>query len=245
MTLWIPLISSAATPVDSLWSRAGNNYSEGNYSEAAKLYEQILNENGESADLYFNLGNAYFKQNLLGQARLNYERALRLDPSNVDVRHNLEFAEAMQTDKIDEVKEVFLTSWMNSAATIFSTNTWTIVFFVFIAAALALLYFFIFAQSSRTGKLSFVGLCLFFLMGASSLYLGYRQRAQMLNRMEAIIYSPEVTVKSTPNNSGADLFIIHEGLKVKIIEKQGNYYRIMLNDGKSQGWIPRESAEII
>jgi tetratricopeptide (TPR) repeat protein len=241
----MPLVSSATLPVDSLWNRAGNKYSEGKYGEAAQLYEQILNENGESSELYFNLGNAYFKQNLPGQARLNYERALRLDPANTDIRHNLEYAEAMQTDKIDEVKEVFLTSWMNEAAGFFSTEIWTIVFFVFAAAALLMLYFFIFSHSPRAGKLLFAGLCLSIFIGASSLYLGYRQRGQMLNRMEAIIYSPEVTVKSTPGNSGADLFIIHEGLKVKIIEKQGNYYRIMLKDGKSQGWIPRESAEII
>jgi hypothetical protein len=94
-------------------------------------------------------------------------------------------------------------------------------------------------------KLSFSGFCLFFLLSVCSFYLGYRQRNHVLNRTEAIIYLPEITVKSTPNDSGSDLFIIHEGLKVKVIEKQENHYRIILNDGKSQGWIPRKSAEII
>jgi tetratricopeptide (TPR) repeat protein len=232
-------------PVDTLWNRANDSYSIGNYQEAAQLYEQILNENGESAEIYFNLGNACFKQNLLGAAHLNYERARRLDPTNPDILHNLDFVKAMQIDKIDEIQDVFITTWLDNVMNICSGNTWSIVFFTLIALSLLLLSFFIFSQTSKIRKLSFTGFCLFILLSITSFYLGYRQRNQTLNRSEAIIYSQEVVVKSTPNNSGSDLFIIHDGLKVRIIDKQGNYYRIILNDGKSQGWIPRESAEII
>jgi hypothetical protein len=232
-------------PADTLWNRANNSYSIGNYQEAAQLYEQILNENGESAEIYFNLGNACFKQNLLGAAHLNYERARRLDPTNPDILHNLDFVKAMQIDKIDEVQDIFITTWLDDVMNIFTGNTWSTVFFTLIILSLLLLSFFLFSQTSRIRKLSFTGFCLFILLSVTSFYLGYRQRNQALNRSEAIIYSSEVVVKSTPNNSGSDLFIIHEGLKVRIIDKQGNYYRIILNDGKSQGWIPRESAEII
>jgi tetratricopeptide (TPR) repeat protein len=232
-------------PADTLWSRANNSYSNGNYQEAAQLYEQILNEHGESAEIYFNLGNACFKQNLLGAAHLNYERARRLDPANPDILHNLDYVKATQIDKIDEIRDIFITTWLDKVMNLFSGNTWTAMFFSLTAISLLLLSFFIFSQTSKIRKLSFSGFCLFILLSATSFYFGYRQRSQALNRQEAIIYSQEVTVKSTPNNSGADLFIIHEGLKVRIIDKQGNYYRIILNDGKSQGWIPRESAEII
>jgi tetratricopeptide (TPR) repeat protein len=232
-------------PVDTLWNRANNSYSMGNYQEAIQLYEQILNENGESAEIYFNLGNACFKQNLLGAAHLNYERARRLDPTNPDILHNLDFVKAMQIDKIDKIQDVFITTWLDDLMNTFSGNTWSIVFFALIIVSLLLLSFFIFSQTSRIRKLSFTGFCLFILLSVTSFYLGYRQRSRALNRSEAIIYSSEVVVKSTPNNSGSDLFIIHEGLKVRIIDKQGNYYRIILDDGKSQGWIPRESAEII
>jgi tetratricopeptide (TPR) repeat protein len=241
----ITSVVAGEIPADTLWNRANDLYSTGNYQEAAQLYEQILNENGESAEIYFNLGNACFKQNLLGAAHLNYERARRLDPTNPDILHNLDFVKAMQTDKIDKVQDVFITTWLDSVTNAFSGNTWSAVFFALIILSLLLLSFFIFSQTSRIRKLSFTGFCLFILLSATSFYLGYRQRSQTLNRSEAVIYSSEVVVKSAPNNSGSDLFIIHEGLKVKIIDKQGNYYRIILDDGKSQGWIPRESAEII
>jgi hypothetical protein len=152
---------------------------------------------------------------------------------------------AMQIDKIDILQDVFITTWLDNVMNIFSGNTWAIVFFTMITVLLLLLSFFIFSHTSKIRKLSLTGFCLFTLLSITTFYLGYRQRNQALNRSEAIIYSSEVVVKSTPNNSGSDLFIIHEGLKVKIIDKQGNYYRIILDDNKSQGWIPRESAEII
>lgn len=236
---------AAGIPADTLWNSANNSYSTGAYREAAQLYEQILNEKGESAEIYFNLGNACFKQNLLGPAHLNYERARRLDPTNPDILHNLDFVKAMQIDKIDEIQDVFITSWLDNLMNIFQTGVWAAVFYTFIILSLLLLSVFIFSQASGKRKLSFTGFCLFILLSGISFYLGYRQRTQALNRSEAIIYSSEIVVKSTPNNSGSDLFIIHEGLKVRIIDRQGNYYRIILNDGKSQGWIPRESAEII
>jgi hypothetical protein len=243
--LSVTLLTAGEVPVDTLWNSANNSYSVGNYQEAAQLYEQILNENGESAEIYFNLGNACFKQNLLGAAHLNYERARRLDPTNPDILHNLDFVKAMQIDKIDEVQDIFITTWLDNVMNIFTGKAWSTVFFTLITLSLLLLSFFIFSQTSRIRKLSFSGFCLFILLSVTSFYLGYRQRNQTLNRSEAIIYSQEVVVKSTPNNSGSDLFIIHEGLKVRIIDKQENYYRIILDDGKSQGWIPRESAEII
>lgn len=233
----------SAEPVDTLWNRANNLYSGGNYLEAGEIYEQILNENGESAEIYFNLGNAYFKQNKLGPAHLNYERARRLDPQNADIQYNLNFVKALQTDKIEQVQDVFLTSWLDNVTNIFSSTMWAVVFLILIAISLVMIGLSIFSKKSK--KLFFAGFCLFILLGIVSFYMGYRQRNQTLNRTEAIIYAPEVTVQSTPNNTGATLFIIHEGLKVNIIEKQGNYYRIILEDGKSQGWIPRESAEII
>jgi tetratricopeptide (TPR) repeat protein len=236
---------AADIPADTLWKNANNHYSAGNYRESAQLYEQILNEHGESALIYFNLGNAYFKQNMQGPARLNYERALRLDPTNADILYNLDFVKALQPDKIDEIKDMFITTWLNDVTNIFSESLWSIVFLMFAILFLLLLAFFIFSRSSKIRKLAFAGVCLCFVLSSASFYLGSRQRKQTLNRSEAIIYSPEITVKSTPNDSGSDLFIIHEGLKVQIIEKQGNYYRIMLGDRKSQGWIPRESAEII
>ena len=236
---------AASESADSLWMKANDAYSRGEYADAARGYELILNEAGESSELYYNLGNAYFKLNRLGPARLNYERAHRLDPSDPDIRHNLDFVEAVQTDKIDEVKDLFVTGLLDDIGNLLSGKGWTMLFFSLLACGLIALYFFVCSKTPRTRKLTFAGFAFLIMLGGASFYLGYRQRVGILDRSEAVIYAAEITVRSTPGDSGADLFIIHEGLKVRVIDKQGNYYRIILNDGKSQGWIPRDSAGII
>jgi tetratricopeptide (TPR) repeat protein len=233
----------AQPSADTLWNSANRNYSEGNYKDAAQQYEQILKEYGKSSDLYFNLGNAYFKLDRIGLARLNYERARRLSPANPDIIHNLEFVDALQVDKIDEVKPLFITSLLDDVANVFTDGVWSVIFFVFVVLTLFLLGVFIFSRAGSR-KLVFSGICLFFILCLASSYFAWRQRNSVLSRGEAVVTSDEVMVKSAPN-SGSDLFLIHEGLKVKILDKQNNCYRIILNDGKSQGWIPREDAEII
>jgi len=244
-TFIVSTCAFAQMSADSLWGNANAKYTEGKFDEAAQLYEIILNEKGESAEVYFNLGNAYFKQNKQGPAHLNYERALRLDPKNSDIIYNIEYLNALQQDRIDIVQDAFLTNWINGVTNMFSQTTWSVVFFATMAMSLALLFTFMFSKTSKIKKLSFASLCLCLLLTMSSFYLGYRQRAQILNKTEAIIFAKEVKVKSAPGNTGSDLFTIHEGLKVNIIEKQSDYYRIILDDGKSQGWISRDVAEII
>ena len=237
--------ATAAESADSLWNRANASYSEANYEEAGKLYEQILAESGESADLYFNLGNAYLKQNMIGQARLNYERALRLDPENPDIVYNIDYAKSMQLDKIDEIKEMFLTTWFNDAANLASASSWSAFFFCLLGVCLALLLVYFFTHSDRMRKLSFIAACFVLLLVAASFVLGNRRRHNQLKNDEAVIFAPVVTVKSAPSTSGADLFIVHEGLKVKVLDTQSDWMRIMLGDGKSQGWVPKNAAEVI
>ncbi|MDR2563017.1 MAG: tetratricopeptide repeat protein [Prevotellaceae bacterium] len=234
-----------AEPADSLWNRANRSYSEANYVEASALYEQILSESGESAELYFNLGNAYLKQNMIGQARLNYERALRLAPENEDILYNINFAKSLQMDKIDEVQEMFLTRWFNDAASLTSASGWSAVFFTLLALCLILLLVYFFTRGDRLRKLSFILACFALLLVAASFVLGNRRRHNQLKNDEAVIFAPAVTVKSSPNSSGSDLFIVHEGLKVKVLDNQEEWIRIILGDGKSQGWVPKSAAEVI
>lgn len=237
--------AALSQPADTLWNRANQSYQNGNYEESSALYEQILNESGESSSLYFNLGNAYLKQNMTGKARLNYERALRLDPENPDVIYNINFAKSMQMDKIEEVKEVFLSLWFNNVANVLSMTGWTIAFIGLLSLCLILLLLYFFTRSLRIRKLSFISACFVLLLVAVSFVFGNKRKYNQIKEDEAVIFAPVVTVKSSPNTSGADLFIIHEGLKVKVLDTEGNWIRIMLSDGKSQGWAPKESMEII
>lgn len=234
-----------ATPTDTLWNQANQRYAEGHYQEASKLYEQILATAQESADVYFNLGNAYFKQSLTGPARLNYERALRLDPENEDIQHNLQFAKSMQLDKIDEVQEMFLSVWFDKLLNTFTSNGWAILFIGLFMCLLSLTLIYLFTNNYRLRKISFLSGVFVILLLFLSFVFGSRQRSKQIDNSHAIIFAPVVTVKSSPDTSGADLFIVHEGLKVKVIEKQGSWQRIMLGDGKSQGWIPMESLVVI
>ena len=235
----------STAPSETIWNDAGEAYVSGNYEQASLSYERILKEYGESFEVYYNLGNAYFKQNMQGPARLNYERALRLDPGNEDILHNIEFAKAMQSDRIDEIKELVFTKWLDNAAGRFSPETWATTIYALLAALLTLIMLFVFSSTTRTKKLSLLGACLLSLIMGASFFLGTRNRNLRTSNDQAIIYKPVVTVKSAPDLSGADLFIIHEGLKVKVIESQTGWIRIMLYDGKSQGWIPKESLQII
>ncbi|MDR1056564.1 MAG: tetratricopeptide repeat protein [Prevotellaceae bacterium] len=238
-------ISSAySSPVDSLWVQANKAYIEGNYAEASEKYEDILALDFESPDIYFNLGNAYYKQNMIGQSILNYERALRLSPENVDVIHNLEMARLMQLDKIEAVPEFVLSKWYNSVLQIASADAWGIFSIVLFAVFLVLLMVYFFTWSYGLRKLSFFTSILAFILCIITLVFALQQRAGLLDDSKAIVFAPVVTVKSSPDVNGTDLFIIHEGMKIKIIDHIGDWNRIVLSDG-NQGWASAASMQII
>lgn len=233
-----------AQSVDSLWVQGNNAYTAGNYEEAANKYEQILARDLESPDLYFNLGNAYYKQNMIGQAVLNYERALRLSPDNVDIFNNLEMARLMQLDKIEEVPDFIVSKWYNSVLQIASANVWGIISIALFAVLLLLFLVYCFTKQYGLRKLSFFTSVLSLLLFIVTLVFAVQQRNILTDNSQAVIFSPVVTVKGSPDTNGTDLFIVHEGLKVKIIDQIGDWNRITLSDG-SQGWAPAESMERI
>lgn len=234
-----------AEPVDSIWQKANSNYTSGNFAEAAELYEQILKTGEVSSDLYFNLGNAYFKQNMNAEARLNYERALRLDPQNEDILYNIRYVKVFQSDKIDEIEEMFLSKWVDNILNAFTSTQWAVAFIGLFFLMLVLILVYLFTNKYTLRKISFISSVAIVVLLLFTFLMGIRQRNQQLDRSEGIIFSSVITVKASPDASGSDLFIIHEGLKVKIIGEQGSWIRIKLTDGKSQGWIPKESLKRI
>jgi len=232
-----------ASPADSL-KKANNAYASEEYGKAIKVYENILDSGNVSAPLYFNLGNAYYKSNSIPKAILNYERAKLLAPNDEDIQFNLEMANQYVIDKIDPLPQPFFVTWGEAILNIFTSNQWAIFSIAAFVTTLILALIYLFSTRIVLKKLAF-GLAIFTLIiSMSTLALSARQKAKITNHNHAIIFDPTVTVKASPDQSGTDLFVIHEGLKVEIEQKLNNWVEIKLEDGNS-GWVKNEVLEEI
>ncbi|MFR9166096.1 MAG: tetratricopeptide repeat protein [Dysgonomonas sp.] len=223
-------------------------YQDGDFEKAIGLYEnelKIQKEKGyESADLYYNLGNAYFRDNEVAKAILNYERAALINPGDRDIRHNLDFARTKTEDKIISVDTFFLQSWFDSVQNLQSSNTWaklSITFFILLVAALCVFFF---VPKLFVKKVSFyAGIVLLVLVIFTNIF-SYRQKSKILNRDTAIIMPGSVSVKNSPDNNSKELFILHAGTKVKINKQDGNWMEIEIANG-NVGWTTKDKLEII
>lgn len=219
-------------------------FSKGQYSKAIELYGAILNEKGESAEIYYNLGNAYYRSSKIALAILNYERALLLDPGDSDIRFNLQMAKLKTVDKIEPIGEFFLISWFQSIQNMGAADSWAklgiTTFILFICCLI--LYFF--SRWIRIKKIAFyIGVVLLVVVIFSNIFAS-NQNSKLINRNNAIIFVPTVTIKSSPDASGTDLFILHEGTKVSVKSTLGEWSEIELENG-SIGWILSKSIESI
>jgi len=245
LLLLVPAQMNASDYTDSLWTAGTQAYTEGNWQDAAKNWTDIVNLGEVSASLYYNIGNAAFKQGEYAQAILNYERALKLDPSYAPARYNLEFAQSMIQDKIDDVPEFFLKTWARKLGWMLPSNTWAVLSLLLFAAALALLLVFLLSSQSKSRKMGFFGGILALILAILALCLASWQRRDSLRSDDVIITKSVTLVKSSPGGGEAkDLFILHEGTKVKRMDEVGNWSNIELKDGR-QGWILNEDFEKI
>ena len=237
-------ILSLGIPANAQKEKADSAYAKENYSLAIDIYEEILKE-GVSSDIYYNLGNAYYRQGDITRAIINYERALEMSPGDPDIRHNLQMAQSMTTDRITPETEFLFITWWRSLTNMLSVDGWakTALASMAIAILLALLYLF----SGRTGlrKLGFFGSSLALLVFILSNILAWQQKDETLNRKGAIVTAGAAQVKSTPSDNGTDLFILHEGTKVIITDSGMEQWKeIRVADGK-EGWIESSAIEII
>ena len=231
----------SAQNVDSLWSKANELYSLGMYKDASNLYENIINDGSESAGLYYNLANAYYKQNMLGKSILYYERAHKLNSSDEDIIHNLEFARAQVLDKIDPLPTFFIAKAAQSVKSLFTADGWAMLAVTLFAVGLLLIlaaYFFMHRLIFR--RLFFwVGVIAIFLCVASNFIA-----SSITAVREAVVLSPVSTIKSSPDASGKELFILHEGTKVRILDELSSWKKIKISNG-NQGWVAAEDIEQI
>ena len=226
-------------------AQADSAYINNDFAGAVNLYEQILANEGESADIYYNLGNSYYKMENIAKAIVNYEKALVLNPGNGDIRFNLELAQSKTVDKVTPMSEVFLVTWMKNLTNTMNEKGWAklgIITFILMLLMLALYFF---SKKVTLKKVGFITAICFMLVCIVANVFASNQREKAQNHGNAIIMAPSVTVKSTPNEGGTDLFILHEGRKVMIKDNtMRDWKEIQLEDGNA-GWVPSSVIEII
>lgn len=219
-------------------------YNNSQFERAIAAYEQIVANGYESEALYFNLGNAYYKSNKVPQAIVNYERALKLNPNDEDIQFNLQLANTHVVDKIDVLPEFFLTSWWNRFIQLFSSNEWAYASMAAFVLGLVLLLIFFLSGKVVARKVSFWLAVLLIISSVFTFNFSRKQKWMAQNEPEAIIMTPSVVVKSSPSDNGTELFLIHEGLKVKVSDKLGDWREIKMSDG-NKGWIKESDLEVI
>lgn len=228
--------------LSTLFLDANAQYAEGNYAEATTMYQQLISEQ-PSAEVYYNLGNAYFKQGELAQSILAYERALRLQPSHKNAKHNLQFAQSRIIDNIEDTQSFFLSNWFKAIRNALSENTWMWMSIAYFLCMLIGIFFFAFSHTIWIRKTAFytsmVALLISIIACANAGSLHKRDTV----RAEAIITQGVVNAKSSPDCSGTDLFTIHEGTKVEIRETIGDWCCIHV--GNDVGWIQLSHLERI
>ena len=224
---------------------ADSAYVREDYELAASLYCQLTQRDGESAELYFNLGNCYYRQDSIAKAILYYERARLLDPSDDDIRFNLEMARVKTVDKVVPASEMFFVTVFRSMVLSLSISGWAtlgITLFVLMLIALAI---YLFVPHLLTKKVSFAVAVIALLVCVFANIAAVQQRKQIDNRTGAVIMSASAVVKSTPSTSGADLFILHEGTHVEIVDDtMREWVEVRMSDGK-EGWLHRSEIEVI
>lgn len=239
-----PAIDTASATADELWQAANTAYTAGDYGRAAELYTAIVDKGMYSAPLYYNLANSLFKEGETGRAILFYNRALRLAPGDEDIRHNLEYAERTTKDKIEEIPEFFLTSWIKALRSTMSCTAWTILSLVLLVAALALGLFYLLAQRIAIRKTGFYGMVAALVCFIASTLMAWSERNMLVERNEAVVMSSAISVKSSPDKSATDLFVLHEGTVVTIGNTVEGWAEIRIADG-NKGWVETERIERI
>ncbi|MCI2082605.1 MAG: BatD family protein [Bacteroidales bacterium] len=232
-----PVFKAKADPVvDTLWSQANRAYTEGSYDTALPKYKAIVEQDGlASPELYCNIGDCYFKMSQISDAILYYEKALKLDPSFADAENNLAICQARIVDRIDVLPEFFLTKWTRKLKYSMSSNAWAWISLILLSVTAILLLVYFYGRSGRVAALVFS--CIFFALTLCSAGLSFSEKRDAAVQNTAIVMQPAATVKSSPGDSGNDVFVIHEGIKVNVLDTLGDWTKIEISDGR-QGWLP-------
>lgn len=227
--------ATSASP-DERFTQANNAYDNGEYQQAAEIYNQIIDDGFASWQLYYNLGNAYYRMDQMGNAILNYKRALRLSPNKRVVKDNLTLAQSKTVDNIEEIPKMFLVQWTDKVSAIMSPRGWRTATIIILTLTAALAAVFFIARNYSLRKTAFILLAIFIIFTLFSAFNAAISAKKVTNNKEAVIIAPMVVVKGSPDAKSVDKFIIHEGTLLSIDDEQDDWWQITIADGKS-GWI--------
>lgn len=236
------MINIIATPADSIISEANRHYYNLEFDKAAALYKSVVDEGYSSAGLFYNLGNAYYKQDQLAEAILFYEKALKLSPFDKDIRDNLEMANMLTVDKVEGIPEFFLKRWWIQMVNLFSPNVWAISSLLLFVLSLLFFLLYIIRTKPAGGKMRWLTSGLVLVFFSVLVYVcSISRRNNIVQNDHAVIMDLSVTVKSSPDELGTDAFMLHEGTKVEILDSLENWREIKIANG-SKGWVLKESV---
>ena len=243
--LFVSVVAQAAEPASlERWDAGNKAYIEGNYEKAIEEYSAIIAGGEYSMKLYYNLANAYFKQGEIGKSILYYNKALRIAPASDDIRHNLAIAESQTKDMIAVIPEFFLNRWLRIARNSMSCMAWSVLSLLSFALVLVFALLFLLASRIRLRKTGFYcAMCAALLFVATTIF-AISSRNDMLSHDEAIVMASAISVKSSPDRSATDLFVLHEGTKVHILSEMDEWCEVVIADGK-KGWLLKSNIENI
>ena len=244
LVLFLNITTAFCSNLDDSLKQAGEYYRSAEFDKAISIYEQLRSEGYEGTSLYFNLANSYYRIGKLGYAILNYERALKISPTDEDVKHNLAFANLSTVDRIQPLPTFFLFEWWQTLLTSLSVNGWTYSAYFFYIALMVLVVLYFFARTISQQKLIlFSGLGTLLILGViiSLLIVKINQEQTLIS---GVVIEQSVTVKTSPDPKSTDAFVIHEGLKVNLEDRLDAWVKIRLADGKV-GWIENNTVEKI
>jgi tetratricopeptide (TPR) repeat protein len=219
-------------------------FTAGNYKEALQAWTEVYNTGYRSASLCYNIGNAYFKLNNIPQAILFYERAYLLKPTDEDINYNLQIARTLIVDRFQEIPELFFVKWYNYVALFLSSNLWARISLFSFIFSLIFLSLYMYTSKYQYKVLGFWFAISLFVISLGSIVLSSRNKYLVYDSHKAIITTSMVSGKSSPDSSGTDLFVLHEGTKVSVEDEVGEWLELRLSDG-NKGWVPANSLSII
>ena len=238
MTVLILSVSNTiAQSPDVLFEKANSHYADGQFQEAIDLYNKVLDTDQESAAIYYNLANAHFKLNNIAPSIYYFEKAKRLAPADSDIKNNASFAEKMKIDAITPLPENVFKKWYNRTLSILTTDGWAYATVIFVSLCTLFFLTYYFSTTASKKRVLFISSFLSLLFAIFSLMLAYSAFSRTTKDKPAIVFAKESQVKSEPNLSSTEAFVLHEGTKVMILESVDNWKKILLIDGKI-GWIP-------
>lgn len=244
LMLLLPLFSLGDDKDNSLFEKGNRLYAKAQYQQAVQTYQQVLNDGYSSAAVYFNTGNAYYKLDDMAPAILYYEKARKLAPNDKDINVNIQLANLKISDKIEPQPDFFVARWWHNFILVLPAGTLSAISGLFFLTGFLLLVAYLFLRVLILKKTCFYTGIIVIFIGLVGIFMANRQVAYFNTHHQAIIFSNAVTVKGSPDVNAKPLFVIHEGTKVDINQKNGNWIAIELPNGNS-GWITLDNVKEI